>query len=176
MKKKIKNLYKRIRVLILTKFKYKFKNIGKNFYCGKRLIVKKNSTTVGDHVFIGNNCHLSVEQLTIKDFVMLASNVAIVGGDHRFDKVGTPIVFSGRGERNGVVIERDVWIGHGVIIMDGVTIGEGSIIGAGSIVTKNVESYSIYLGAPAKKIKNRFKSEQDVLLHKKSLNNLKVNK
>ncbi len=34
-------------------------------------------------------------------------------------------------------------------------IGEGAIIAAGSIVTKDVESYSIYAGVPARKIKDR---------------------
>ena len=52
-----------------------------------------------------------------------------------------------------VVIQNGAHIGIGAIIMPGVTIGEGAIIGAGSVVTKDVPSYSIAIGAPAKVIK-----------------------
>ena len=45
-----------------------------------------------------------------------------------------------------IVVEDDVWIGYGALVLSGVTIGQGSIIGARSIVTKNVPPYSIYVG------------------------------
>lgn len=171
----IKEILKKLRMQILTKFRYKFKSIGQNFYCGKRLIIKPNSVSIGNHVFIGHNCHLSVSSLEIGDFVMIASNVAIVGGDHRFDIVGTPTIFSGRGERIGVRIERDVWIGHGCIILDGTTIGEGSIIAAGTIVTKDVKPYSICAGIPGRAIKDRFNSFEDMQKHKEALSKLQAN-
>lgn len=50
-------------------------------------------------------------------------------------------------------IDKDVWIGAGVIILPGVTIGQGAIIGAGSVVTKDVGAHSIVAGNPAKVIK-----------------------
>lgn len=65
-------------------------------------------------------------------------------------------VFADTTAEHRVIIGNDVWIGYGVKIMEGVTIGDGAIIGAGSIVTKNVEPYGIYVGVPAKKIKERF--------------------
>lgn len=52
-----------------------------------------------------------------------------------------------------VVIEDEVWIGAGVIILPGVQIGRCAIIGAGSVVMKDVEPYSIYAGVPAKKLR-----------------------
>ncbi len=45
------------------------------------------------------------------------------------------------------VIGNDVWIGSRAIIMQGVKIGDGAIIGAGAIISKNVEPYSIVVGA-----------------------------
>jgi acetyltransferase-like isoleucine patch superfamily enzyme len=65
-----------------------------------------------------------------------------------------------------IVIEDDVWIGLGSIVLSGVKIGIGSIIAAGSVVTKDVEPYSIYGGNPAKKIRNRFDSEEQLIEHK----------
>jgi acetyltransferase-like isoleucine patch superfamily enzyme len=52
-----------------------------------------------------------------------------------------------------ITIEDDVWIGAGVIILPGVKIGKGAIIGAGAVVTKNIPSYSIAVGIPAKPIR-----------------------
>lgn len=58
--------------------------------------------------------------------------------------------------KGDIVIEDDVWIGSNTIILSGVKIGRGSIIGAGSIVTKDIPSYSIVGGNPAKVIRKRF--------------------
>jgi len=53
-------------------------------------------------------------------------------------------------------IGHDVWIGTNVVIMPGVVVNNGSVIGANSVVTKDVEAYGIYVGAPAKKVDVRF--------------------
>ena len=49
----------------------------------------------------------------------------------------------------------DVWIGANCIITAGVTIGEGAVVAAGSVVTKDVKSYAIVGGIPAKIIRMR---------------------
>ena len=45
-----------------------------------------------------------------------------------------------------------VWIGYRAIVLPGVSIGEGAVVGAGAVVTKNVESYAIVAGNPAREI------------------------
>ena len=52
-----------------------------------------------------------------------------------------------------IVIEDDVWLGAGVIVLPQVTIGEGAIIGAGAVVTKDIPPHSVAVGNPAKVIK-----------------------
>jgi len=60
-------------------------------------------------------------------------------------------------EDNPLIIGNDVWIGDGVTILPGCkSIGDGAIIGAASVVTKDVESFSIIAGNPAKVIRKRF--------------------
>jgi acetyltransferase-like isoleucine patch superfamily enzyme len=86
---------------------------------------------------------------------MLASNVALVGGDHRIDGITTTINRSGRDEMKTTFIGSDVWIGHGAIILHGVVIGSGAVIAAGSIVTKDVEPRAIVGGNPARLIRYR---------------------
>ena len=54
------------------------------------------------------------------------------------------------------VIGNDVWIGSRVLIKGGVTIGDGAVIAMGSVVTKDVPTYAIVGGVPAKVIKYRF--------------------
>lgn len=153
----------------LLNFKYKFKKTGKNFYCGRDLWVRPNTVSLGDFVFINNYAHLGVNDLQIDDYVMFGPNVSIVGGDHRFDVVGTPSRNTGRAESKPVVIQKDAWLGAGSIIVHGVTIGEGSIIAAGSLVINDVPPYTIYGGHPAKFIKNRFENKTDVEQHSKSI-------
>ena len=55
-----------------------------------------------------------------------------------------------------VIIGNDVWIGANVIILPGVNIGDGAVVAAGAVVTKNVGSYEIVGGNPARLIKKRF--------------------
>lgn len=151
----MKQFLKRLRIQFLIRFKFKLRKVGKGFYCGYNIRTSKNAITIGNYVYIGNNCTLTVKELSIGDFTMLASNVAVVGGDHNFGEIGIPIRNTGYSERKGVVIGKDCWIGHGVIILDGVSIGDCCVIGAGSVVTKNISPFSIAVGNPAKVIRKR---------------------
>jgi len=60
--------------------------------------------------------------------ILVARNVAFVGrDDHRMDMVGKAIWDSGRGDCYQTIVEDDVWIGYGAIVVSGVTIGRGSV-------------------------------------------------
>jgi acetyltransferase-like isoleucine patch superfamily enzyme len=52
------------------------------------------------------------------------------------------------------VIERNVWIAAGAIIIGGVRVGENSVVAAGSVVTKNVPANTLVGGNPARVIRS----------------------
>ena len=70
--------------------------------------------------------------------------------------------------KGDIIIDDDVWIGYGSIIMSGVHIGQGAIVAAGAVVTKDVPPYMIVGGVPAKEIRYRF--DQDIIDQLKSIN------
>lgn len=118
-----------------------------------------NNVQFGDYCNIASNVHFG-------DNILMAGKVSFVGKhDHTFDIPGQPIWQGERGYNGTTIIENDVWIGTGAIIMSGVTIGKGSIVAAGSIVTKNIPPCEIWGGNPAKKIKDRFITLEDKKLH-----------
>ena len=122
---------------------------------------------LGDHVQFGPWSIVECD-LEIGNFVLIARNVAFVGrDDHRFDIPGATVWESQRGDQFKVVVEDDVWIGHGAIILSGVVIGRGSIVGVGAVVAQDVPRYSIVGGNPAKVIRMRFTDEQ-IAVHEKS--------
>ena len=127
-------------------------------------------TNIGRHSYVGNNS--SIMDANIKNFCSVASYCAIGGGEHPKHWVSTsPFFYSENKEDNNyfctgekVNIGHDVWIGEKVFIKSGVNIGNGAIVGAHSVVTKDVPSYSIVAGCPAKIISYRFDKEKIELL------------
>ncbi len=127
----------------------------KGFYCGYNCFISRDNTVrIGKNFYMGNYCHISAES-TIGDDVLFASYVSLVGGDHKVDNIDCLIRESGRDKFKNTVIEDDVWIGHGAIIMHGVQIKKGAVIAAGAIVTKDVNEREIVGGNPAKRIRMR---------------------
>ncbi|MCX4313573.1 MAG: DapH/DapD/GlmU-related protein [Clostridia bacterium] len=76
--------------------------------------------------------------------------------NHNFDNRVGNINTQGTTAR-GIIIEDDVWIGVNAVILDGVHIGKGAVIGAGAVVTKNIGSYCVAYGNPAKVHRQRGK-------------------
>lgn len=85
--------------------------------------------------------------------VRVGAHASLVGFNHATDP-GTPIHRQPLVAK-GIVVGDDVWIGSNAIVLDGVTIGDHSIIGAGAVVTKDVPAWSVMVGNPARRIRDR---------------------
>jgi galactoside O-acetyltransferase len=94
------------------------------------------------------------EGVRIGNDVMIGEFVSIRDARHIFDDPSSPIARQGE-YHAAVVIEDDVWIGRGAIIMAGVHIGKGAVVGANSVVRHDVEPYTVVAGVPARVIKRR---------------------
>lgn len=111
--------------------------------------------------------HSTNERLKIGHFCSIAPEVVfILNADHYTNNISTfPFKVKCLGERfeatskGDIIVEDDVWLGYGAIILSGVKIGQGAIVAAGAVVTKDVPPYAIVGGNPAKVIKYRFNEE-----------------
>lgn len=117
--------------------------------------------TSGGNIEIGCRCSINAYTIIyghggvrIGDNVLIAGHTMIIPNMHVFTDPHKPINKQGS-TRQGITIEDDVWIAHGVSILDGVTVGRGCIVGAGAVVNKSIPPYSIAVGVPAKVIGSR---------------------
>lgn len=120
---------------------------------------------IGDYCYLGEGSRIWSENcITIGNRVLIAHNVDIHdSNDHPLDykerhqhycdilKVGFLPKYNLCSKP--IVIEDDAWIGFGAAIMKGVTIGKGAIVAAHAVVTKDVPSFTVVAGNPAKIIK-----------------------
>ena len=134
-------------------YKNLLKCIGDDVLFGQGIIIKEpEKVSVGNHVSIQENCYISgYGGVSIGNHVSIGNGTKIVSSEHDYN--------SGKIIRNNplvakeVIIEDNVWVGMGVIILGGTHICEHSIIAAGAVVKGVVESDSIYAGVPARLVK-----------------------
>jgi maltose O-acetyltransferase len=129
--------------------------------CGRNVIIKQNAylgsasgLKLGDNSQIGANSRIG-PQVTIGNDVVMGPDVVLMTTSHAFEDPDTPIRLQGSLPIRPISIGDDVWIGTRVIVLPGVRIGKGSVIGASSLVTKDIPSYAVWGGVPAKHLRNR---------------------
>jgi acetyltransferase-like isoleucine patch superfamily enzyme len=114
-------------------------------------------------VHIGRNSHINSGSviytgngITIGDDVLIAANCTLAPVNHEFRQRDKLIVEQRfRPTKGGIVIEDDVWLGAGTVVLDGAHIGRGAVVAACSLVRGRLEPYGIYAGNPLRKIGER---------------------
>ncbi|MEW8955109.1 acyltransferase [Clostridium sp.] len=172
-----------------------FKSLGENV-----LLSRKTSIYGPENICIGDNCRIDdftilSGNISIGNFVHIASFCGVYGGDVGVvfeDFVGLSarsIVYALTDDYGGevltnpnipleykniikgkVIFKKHSLIGAGAIILPGVTVGEGASVGSMALINKDLLPWSIYIGIPAKKIKDR--SKKLLELEKEFLNNI----
>ena len=106
---------------------------------------------IGERSLVGLSCVL-IGPIIIGDDVMLAQNIVVLGLNHNYQNINLPISKQSYSTQL-ITIEDECWIGANSVITAGVTIGKHSVVAAGSVVVKNVPSYCVVAGNPAKVVK-----------------------
>jgi acetyltransferase-like isoleucine patch superfamily enzyme len=112
---------------------------------------------IGNNVSFSDNCHVgAISSISIGDNVLFGSNIYIT--DHYHGTVDAvyqdlPPISRPLYSKGDVIIEHNVWVGDGVVILPNVRIGHSCIIGANSVVTKSFPPKSVIGGSPARIIK-----------------------
>ena len=107
-------------------------------------------------VQIGEHCHINRgATLDARGRIILGDNVSISHGVQLFTATHDHQSPDFRYTYSPIIIGDHVWIGAGAIILSGVNIHQGAVVCAGAVVTKDVPSYTIVGGIPAKEIGHR---------------------
>jgi len=107
---------------------------------------------IGEHVTINSGCVLYTGNgIRIGNHVAIAANCVFAPVNHEIADRDRLIVEQGFApSRGGIVIEDDVWLGAGVVLLDGAVLRRGCVVGALSLVRKELPPYSINIGNPVR--------------------------
>lgn len=159
-----------------------FKSFGENVLISRKAsIYGAEQMQIGSNVRIDDFCILS-GKITINNYIHIAAYSALYGGStgvilDDFVNISSRVCiyaisddYSGETMTNPmipdefknikseeVIIERHVIIGSGCVVLPGVILKEASSFGAMSLINRSSESWSINVGIPFKKIKDRSK-------------------
>ena len=131
--------------------------IGEYSYIGSDItfdVQKEGEILIGRFIRINKGCILaSAKGIMIGDNVLIGEYTSIRDSNHKILK--SQLIKNQGLNSSEIIIEDDVWIGRGCVILKGVHIGKGSVIAANSVVNRSIPAYKIAGGNPAKIIKNR---------------------
>lgn len=158
-----------------------FKSVGKNVRLSRKAsIYSPEKITIGDNVRIDDFCILS-GNITLGSNIHISAYVALYGamGIVMEDYSGISpksVIYSAMDDFSGdyligpihpeettnvtgglVRISRFVQIGSNTVVFPNLCIGEGSVVGACSLVLKDLSPWGIFIGVPAKRLKERKK-------------------
>jgi len=138
----------RIKVLLLRLFRAKI---------GTGVVLKPSITikypwflSIGDNAWIGEMVWIdNLVSVSIGSNACISQGAMLLTGNHNYRKSSFDLM------AKPIVLESGVWIGAKSVVCPGVTCFSHSVLSVGGIATSNLNSYSVYLGNPAKQVKSR---------------------
>jgi galactoside O-acetyltransferase len=161
-----------------------FKSVGIDVRVSKTAKIKNpNEVSIGNHVAIddfvvittkaciGNYIHIAtgviifggkLSLLVMEDFTFISANSTLVLGSDDYvgeGLIGPTVPMKYRKVTYGTTtFKKYSGLGANTTVMPNVTIGEGSVTGASALLTKNIEDWGIYIGVPAKRVRDRMRT------------------
>jgi len=125
-----------------------------------------NFVLLKDHTIMGNHCYVDSyvlssgsckigNNVTMRYRTVIARNVIV--GDHVFFTAGVKTIFldhKRQATSKPLTIQRGCYFGDNCIIMGGITVTEKCVVGAGAFVNKNTEPRGVYVGTPARRLRD----------------------
>lgn len=137
------------RVFLLRRFGA---NIGKNcrIYPSARIWAPWN-LVCDDVVAIGDDTEIyNPRPVTLGSHAIVSQRAYLCGASHDYNDPAFPMTYA------PIRIGAYAWVGARAIVLMGIDIGDGAVLGIGSIATRSLDSWAVYAGIPARKIKVRF--------------------
>ena len=137
---------------------------GDNVEIGNHVLLK-SGTRIGDDTFIdssvissgdcviGAHCKIRYQSIIARDVVI---------GNHVFFSAGVKLIYlepSQKGHPRTLQIGDHCFLGDNVTVMHGVYIAKRCIIGANALVTKDTDPGGVYIGTPARRIRDVWEGE-----------------
>ena len=115
--------------------------------------------TIGEYVFLNFQCTiLDCNKVHIGDHVMFGPSVQIYTAAHDLQAEAR---IQGWEVAKPIIIEDNVWIGGGAILLPGVKVGRNAVVGAGAVVTRSVPANTVVAGNPAKVLRRIMQQSRD---------------
>lgn len=105
---------------------------------------------VGERTILNSGCVLYTGNgIIIGNDVAVAANCVFAPVNHEYASKDSLIREQRfRPSKGGIIVEDDVWIGAGCVILDGAILRRGCVIGAMSLVRGEIQPYSVNVGNP----------------------------
>lgn len=121
---------------------------GANIYYPANLIVEKYAS-----IAPGVNCY-NVDIITVRAYATISQGTTLCTASHDVSDLARPLVTA------PITIGEYAWVAAEVFVNMGVTIGDYAVVGVRSLVLKDVESWTVVAGHPAKFLKKRVLREK----------------
>ena len=127
-----------------------FSHISKNAKIGNNITIGQN-VFIGKGIVIGNECKIQnnvsvYEGVTLEDGVFCGPSCVFTNVNNPRSKIVR------KNEFQKTLVKEGATLGANCTIVCGVTIGAFAFIGAGAVISKDVSSYALMVGVPAKQV------------------------
>lgn len=112
--------------------------------------------TIGNRVAIGSHANIRAAggEIYIGENTLIGQHVSLIASNHQFCPGELYCNASWDESKTGIFIGTNVWLGANTTVLPGCSIGNNSVVGAGSVVTKSIPENEVWVGVPARRVRN----------------------